>query len=229
MSSSNVTFRVLREIDPASTLVIREIMNWSSLPLPPAPKRNIFISSFHNDRSEVDAFIYLWSTVHKVFTAKALGAFDNDDFINSDNPDYVMSEIRRKYLGDSSVTILLVGKCTHSRRYVDWELKSSLRRGQSLPNGLLAYVLPSAMPRSDPVSGITTQYPHLPPKLFANWDPNRQTNCYARYYVMPSSADQLRQQIENAVWDRTNRAELIQNDSDMMKYNSRCLVCGVTH
>jgi hypothetical protein len=36
-----------------------------------------------------------------------------------------MSEIRRKYLGNASVTIVLIGSCTHSRRYVDWEIKLS--------------------------------------------------------------------------------------------------------
>jgi hypothetical protein len=189
----------------------------------------VFISSFHNDRKEVDAFIFHWATLQQVFTPKALCTFDNDDFINSDNPEYVMSEIGRKYIGDASVTIVLVGKCTHSRRYVDWEIKSSLRRGRSLPNGLLAYVLPSAMPKFNPFTGISTTYPQLPPRLSANWDTNQQHACYARYYTMPDSAATLRQQIENAFWDRTNRANLIKNDSEMMKYNVKCSVCGVTH
>ncbi|WP_372493341.1 TIR domain-containing protein [Janibacter melonis] len=39
-----------------------------------------------------------------------------------------MDRIRTKYLGDSSVTIVLVGSCTWARRYVDWEVYSSLRR-----------------------------------------------------------------------------------------------------
>jgi hypothetical protein len=196
------------------------------IPPPPAPKRNIFISSFHDDRREVDAFIHHWATLQQVFTPKALGTFDNDDFINSNNPEYVMSEIRRKYIQDASVTIVLVGKCTHSRRYVDWEIKASLRRGQSLPNGLLAYVLPSAMPRGTLLTG-GTGYPTLPPRLNANWAANQQG--YARYSVMPDSAATLRQQIENAFWDRTNRAHLIKNDSDMMRNNARCSVCGGTH
>lgn len=124
---------------------------------PPAPvKRQVFISSFHADRNEVDAFIYHWTAVEKVFTANALATFDNDDFINSTDPEYVMSQIRSKYLMNSSVTILLVGKCTHSRRYVDWELKSSLRQGTNVPNGLLAFVLPSAMP---PEYGLLGQIP----------------------------------------------------------------------
>jgi MTH538 TIR-like domain (DUF1863) len=194
------------------------------------PKRNVFISTFHGDRGEVDAFIYRWATQERVFTPKALCTFDNDDFIDSDNTEYVMSEIRRKYLGDASVTILLVGKCTHSRRYVNWELKSSLRRGQSLPNGLLAYVLPSAMPQINPLLNWDQQaWPHVPERLAANWNYHAPQSCYARYYVMSDSSTVLTQHIEDAFADRTNRADLIKNDSDMMRYNARCKVCGITH
>ena len=101
-----------------------------------------------------------------------------------------MSEIRRKYLSDSSVTILLVGKCTHSKRYVDWELKTSLRRGSNEPNGLLAYVLPSAMPPESrvfgPIAWDQRAWPSLPDRLAANWNYYKTHECYARYYVMPT-------------------------------------------
>lgn len=199
----------------------------------PQPKRHVFISSFHANQQEVNAFIYQWATVEKVFIAKALATFDNDDFINSDKPEYVMAEIRRKYLMDSSVTIVLVGSCTHSRRYVDWEIKSSLRRGTNTPNGLLAYILPSAIPPAfglfGPIEYTKRAWPPLPDRLQANWNYWDQQNCYARYYIPPTSADQLRQHIELAVSDRTNRDHMIKNDADMMKYNAKCRVCGVTH
>ena len=86
-----------------------------------------------------------------------------------------MAEIRRKYLLDSSVTILLIGSCTHSRRYVDWEIKSSLRRGMNVPSGLLAYVLPSAIPPAHgffgPIDWTQRAWPAVPEKrLAANWN-----------------------------------------------------------
>jgi hypothetical protein len=203
------------------------------MPLPVPVKRDVFISSFHANRQEVDTFIYRWATVERVFTAKALCTFDNDDFINSNDPEYVMGEIRRKYLLNSSVTIVLVGSCTHSRRYVDWELKSSLRCGMNVPNGLVAFVLPSAMPPANglygPLEWHQRAWPAVPDRLAANWNYFQPDNSYARYYVMPSSADELRQHIESAVWNRTNRAELIKNDATMMKYNAKCRACGVTH
>ncbi|MBI3663393.1 MAG: TIR domain-containing protein [Acidobacteria bacterium] len=181
-------------------------------------KRKVFISFFQGDRTEVDAFIYRWTELEKVFIPKALGTYDNEDFIESDNPAYVMQQIREKYLQDSTVTIVLVGACTHSRRYVDWELKTSLRRGQNYtPNGVIGIILPS--------SGKTA---FLPPRLEANWT-SGHVNCYARYWIAPASADSLRGLIEDAHAARTGRVNLIQNDSDMMKHNSKCRVHGLTH
>jgi MTH538 TIR-like domain (DUF1863) len=104
------------------------------IPPPPAPipvKRKIFISYCHLDQHEAEGFVSTW---RNVFTARALGMAFSNKIINSVNPTYVMSRIRADYLGDSSVTIVLVGNCTHSRRYIDWELKASLQRGCPPPS-----------------------------------------------------------------------------------------------
>ncbi len=186
-------------------------------PLPSSPKRKVFVSFFQNDRAEVETFILNWATNAQVFTPKALGIVGNEDFIDSTNPEYVMGQIRQKYLGDSTVTIVLLGACTHSRRYVDWEIKTSLRRGDYTPNGLIAILLPSA-------GGSA----YLPERFRANWNA-QHIDCYARYYAMPTSPTQLRGWIEAAFTARTAQAELIQNDADMMRYNARCRVCGITH
>jgi hypothetical protein len=181
-------------------------------------RRKVFISFHHGDQTEVEDFISYWSLNENVFIPRALGTFDNDDFINSNNPEYVMSRIRQDYLGDSTVTIVLVGQCTHSRRYVDWEIKTSLRQGEYfIPNGLIGIVLPS--------SGRSAI---LPPRFADNWS-NGHKNCYARYWISPSSAEQLASYIEDAFASRNNRAHLITNSSQMMRYNSKCQVCGITH
>lgn len=129
-----------------------------------------------------------------------------------------MTQIREKYLQNSTVTIVLVGTCTHSRRYIDWELKSSLRRGENItPNGVMAILLPSQGNSS-----------YLPPRFLENY--NENVDCYARYYAYPKSADQLGQWIDDAHNARIKRADLIKNNSqDMMKYNSKCKVCEITH
>lgn len=177
-------------------------------------RRKFFISHYKDDRIEVDEFIRNFSDV---FIPKILGANNNDDFINSTDTDYVMRCIREKYLEDSTVTIVLLGSCTHSRRYVDWEIKSSLRQGQYTPNGLIGIVLPS---RSNRV--------HLPPRLEANWDQNH-TNCYSRYWSYPTSIYQLSTSIEDSHQARISHEHLIANAQDMMKYNAKCNICEETH
>ena len=180
-------------------------------------RRKVFVSYHHGDHAEVDAFLRYWAGGQRVFIAKALGVSDNDDFISSTNTDYVIGRIRQKYLGDSTVTMVLVGSCTHSRRYVDWELKTTLRRGGFTPNGLFGIILPS--------QGDSA---FLPPRFRDNWNPN-EFRCYARYYAAPASSAQLAGWIEDAHDARTSRAHLIMNSASMMRYNARCRVHGFTH
>jgi len=182
------------------------------------PRRKVFISYCHSDDIEVKTFVKRWTETEQVFIPKGLGLQFTDDIIKSDNPEYVMSQIRSKYIGDASVTIVLVGTCTHSRRYVDWEIKASLRQEtNSLPNGLMGIILPSL--------GSSA---HLPPRLEENWN-SAHTNCYARFWIAPRSSSELRGWIEEAYNARTSRARLITNSSDMMKYNAVCKVCNITH
>jgi MTH538 TIR-like domain (DUF1863) len=62
----------------------------------------------------------------------------------------LMGRIRADYIKDSTVTIVLAGKCIWARRYVDWEIQASLRAGQTVsPNGLLGLKLLSPTGRND--------------------------------------------------------------------------------
>lgn len=179
-------------------------------------RRKVFISYFRGDKDEVEHFVHYWGKDQKVFIPQIVGACGND-VIDSNNAEYVIGRIRREQIADSSVTMVLVGKCTHSRRHVDWEIKASLRQGDDRkPNGLIGVLLPSQGDRA-----------HLPPRFEQNW--NRSNNCYARYYGAPNSADTLAWWIEDAFFARENRPRLISNSSEMMKYNSECKVCKVTH
>ena len=123
-------------------------------------------------------------------------------------------------LDDSTVTIVLVGSCTHSRRYVDWEVKASLQQGQTLPNGLIAINLPYM-----DTSG------NLPSRVKENVtrDYNKRDIGYARYYPYPKSKRQLEEWIEDAYNARTQRANLIKNSNEMMKYNATCNTHGFIH
>ena len=151
-----------------------------------------------------------------MFIARELGVYDDEDFINSNDGDYVMSQVREKYLGDSTVTMVLMGTCTHSRRYIDWEIKSSLRQGSYTPNGLLGIVLPNL-----------SEAPRVPERFAANW--SSENECYAEYHWAPTNEEQLGCWIEDAYSNRTNNAHLIKNTQAMWSYNKVCKHCGVNH
>jgi hypothetical protein len=54
----------------------------------------MFISSFHNDGAEVDAFIYRRAAIGNVFTPKACRIFDNDDSAYGTNPEGILVAAR---------------------------------------------------------------------------------------------------------------------------------------
>ena len=181
------------------------------------PKRKVFISYHHDDQREVDEFINRFAYRENIFIPKMLGINGiENDLINSTNPTYVMSQIRQRYLEDSTVTIVLIGSCTHSRRYIDWELKASLTQGSSTPNGVIGIILPTQGDRA-----------HMPPRLKDNW--SNSSSCYVNYMVYPQNAYELSQWIEEAFLARTSKRHLITNTQSMMKYNSSCNIHGVTH
>lgn len=175
-------------------------------------RHKCFISYHSADTDEVATFL---STFGTEFIAKTIGVTDEDDFIESENTDYVMSQIRSKYLGDSTVTIVLVGQCTWARRYVDWEVYSSLRNSKnSSVNGLLAIQLPSAASSSS----------SLPARVSVNVtrDADGKDIGYARYNVYPGSQQALRNLISDAYLARSNRAHLIDNTPGRKLRSSTC-------
>lgn len=180
-------------------------------------KRKVFISYYHGDQGDVDKFVRDFGDV---FIPKTVGVKDGDFDFDSNSAEYIMRKIREQKLSDSTVTIVLVGSCTHSRRYVDWEVKASLQQGQMLPNGLIAINLPYMGTRGN-----------LPQRVSDNVirDSSNNDIGYARYYPYPPSKEMLKRWIEDAYNARTSRASLISNSSDIMKYNSRCRVHDTTH
>jgi len=184
-------------------------------PYPGVPvRRKVFLSHYHGQREWTDIFLRDFGDA---FIRRSVGALGDDNLIKSGNPEYVMRRIREEYIGDSTVTIVLVGSCTHSCRYIDWEIKGSLKRAaDGLPNGLVAIQC-----SSNPV--------HLPPRFEANWN-QQHSNCYARFYRYPQTKDELRGWLEDAFFARARRTHLITNKHDtMMGYSACCKVCQVTH
>jgi hypothetical protein len=180
----------------------------------PSQRRKVFISYHHIDADEIRRFIQAFDHGADAFIARGIGASMSGDIVDSNDTDYVMGRIRTEYLRDSSITLVMIGNCTWSRRYVDWELQASLRSGlAATPNGVLGIKLWS-------YSGGT--YPQrlnlnlLPPDRIGVAD------CYARVYDMPSSVPQLLAYLEDAHGARTARSHLIVNPRDRILYNRGC-------
>ena len=172
-----------------------------------AVKHRCFVSHHKVNTTAVKNFVEEFSDVS---TAKTVGVTDEDDFINSDDRDYVMRCIREKYLSNTTVTFVLIGECTKARKYVDWEIASTLRNdpvnGRS---GLLGINMNSVGSR-----GLA------PPRLLDNYDSNDKAGSYALYRTYPSSAQVLRNAIQTA-FDRRG-THTPDNKRALFKNNRPC-------
>lgn len=178
-------------------------------------RHKCFISYHHDDQAEVDRFIRAFDIDRDVFISRGLGGEMDGDIINSSDTDYVMRRIRELYLRDSTVTIVLMGKCTWARRYVDWEIQSSIRSGETVtPNGLLGIMLPSFPKRN----GL------FPKRFVANLKQSTEVrDCYARWIRYPGSGDVLKTAIEAAFNRRATHRKWINNPRERFRYNRQCL------
>ncbi len=177
-------------------------------------RHKCFISYHHDDQDEVESFIDTFDHERDVFIARALGTGMEQDIIDSDDTDYVMQRIRELYLKDSTVTLVMMGKCTWARRYVDWEIQTSLRSGETVkPNGLLGIKLSSYPERGG-------AYPN---RLNINLkQSDDQEDCYARWIEYPRRKDSLSNAIDDAFNRRFSHTKWIFNPRERFKYNRTC-------
>ena len=175
-----------------------------------AVRHKCFLSYHSVDAEEVLSFVEAYSSV---FIPKAIGISEDDPYIESDNVDYVLQRIRDMYLADSTVTIVLVGACTWARKYIDWEVYSTLRRDpNNRLSGLMAIELPS----------ISDGGGKLPDRVKLNVSGKNSDEGYARYWKYPSSASSLKGLIQDAHDARTDRDDLIDLGGPRKTRNSSC-------
>lgn len=173
------------------------------------PVRHKCFISYHG--VDIDGVTKFVEDFNNVFIPRVVGVSDSDHFkdpVTSEDEEYIKAQIGSKYLSDSTVTIMYVGACTWSRKYVDWEISSSLRNSPvNKRNGLMA-ITPAD--RSENT---------LPTRFRDNWDKDKK---YARYYYYPRSTDSLRSWIEDAFTARDTRSDLIDNSRSLRQRNSAC-------
>lgn len=167
-------------------------------------KRKIFISYHHrNDQWYYDQFSQIFGTQYQLFTDRSL-----DGRIRSDDSDYVNRTIREDYIVGSSITIVLCGIETFKRKYVDWEIYSTLHHqhalmGIILPNVSKNYAGQAIVP--DRLhDNIQTSYAH-----YVQWLPQAWT-------LNPTLFGSA---IETAIQMSTNKS-LIQNGRLKMSRNA---------
>lgn len=139
-------------------------------------KRRVFVSYHHRgNQKAVDEFREHFANELEVFTDSSL-----ERAANSQNVDY-LTQVCREAIQGTSVTIVMVGRQTGGRRFVDWEIHYTLRR----ENGLLGIIVP----------GLASDAALSPPRLEDN---RPKGSGYAKLYSYPSSASSLRAMIDEA-------------------------------
>ena len=197
MTSKELMFRVQRVAEAASARKSD------------ATRHKCFVTYHVADLTEVETFL---NDFGSEFIPRSVGVTEADDFIDSTDSDYIKRKIRELYLSDSTVTIVLLGSCTWGRKFVDWEVSSSLRNDSvNKRSGLLVYPLPS-MNNSAKLSD----------RIRDNHVEGELAKSYARYMSYPTSAAVLRSQIESAFGDRDAKASLVDNSRALRKNNASC-------
>lgn len=167
--------------------------------IPPPAKRKVFVSFHHkNDQLWFDYFSNKFSDQYEIFLDKSIG----ETQIRSDDPEYINRAIREDYIRGSSITIVLCGVETHKRKYVDWEIHSTLH----LEHGLLGIALPAAQRTHDGKIIV-------PDRLHVNIQ-----RGYAHFIEWVDDAIILKQHIEAALSKSANK-QLIDNTLEKMTRN----------
>lgn len=98
-------------------------------------RRKVFVSYHHGgDQAYYDEFSRFFHDQYEAIRDNSLARL-----IQSDNTEYVMQQIREKYITGTSCTVILIGAQSHERKYLDWEIKATLDKC----HGLIGIVLPT--------------------------------------------------------------------------------------
>ena len=108
--------------------------------MPQTKRHKVFISYYHQDDQEwKNRFLRMMGDriVDK--------SVDIGDIVDISAPTAdTLRQIREDHISEATVTVVLIGPCTWQRKYVDWEIGTTLRDTDMNPRcGLLGILLPS--------------------------------------------------------------------------------------
>ena len=179
--------------------------------------RKIFLSFHHDDDLEVTVFCHRFGQYFDEIRTLGI-SIEGDEFaerIESGDSDYVMRQIREKYIAGTSCTVVLIGKCTWARRYIDWEIAATLRNNQSDPRGgLMAVQLSSAAENG---------FAKLPPRLELNVKREDGLDVgYAHFHGPAPSDGTIAAWVEAAIERRASMEPAIGSTVDLRVNSSNC-------
>ena len=103
------------------------------------PRHKVFISYHHEDQDYRDWLVHM-IVGDVVDISVRYGDIDNSNIGTA----AIRQRIRDEFIADATVTIVLIGPNTHTRKHVDWEIASSLRVTRKNSRcGLLGILLPN--------------------------------------------------------------------------------------
>ena len=158
-------------------------------------KRKVFISYHHKGEQKiVDEFIEKFSEDYEVFTDSSLS-----DAADSEDVEY-LNQVCREAIQGTSVTIVMIGKQTGCRKFVDWEIRYTLY----LEHGLVGISRPN----------LKDEDACVPKRLSDN-----RKSGYAKWYRYPTSAASLKRIIDEAY---NADPKKIDNSRPKMKRSTSC-------
>ena len=145
-----------------------------------APRHKVFVS-YHHKRDQKYADM-LRDALAGDMVDKSVHGNDIDDKLKTAT---MRQKIRDEFISDATVTIVLVGPESYTRKHVDWEIGSSLRKTKKNPRcGMLGILLPNhpdyRKPRRDSL---------VPPRLAASL---KGKDPYAQLYNWPNNNSLVR-------------------------------------
>ncbi len=139
----------------------------------------------------------------------------SEDIVDGLKTEAIWQKIRDKHIADATVVLVLIGRHTWSRRFVDWEIGSALNKSKNNSRcGVLGVVLPD-----HPDYGRGRRNPNLlPQRLAANMEGD---DPYVRLYDWPGegSLSDIRDWVHTAFLRRhgpvpDNHSKRFKNNKD---------------
>lgn len=167
--------------------------------------------SYHHDRDQwyKDKLVEFGQT-YSIFVDRSVDTGDISDDLNDEQ---IRRKIRDKYLRDSTVTIVLVGRETKHRKHVDWEIHSSMYDGSvNRRSGIVVINLPRISDNIFTASHGDEEKRLLYPEITSWMTINERAEYERRYPYMPDRIiDNLLKsgvKISVAPWERINGTTL---------------------